>query len=74
MTTFKWLASCVLAANMVPALPAKTHCPGNVASVPLHLLNGYQMVVAVSVNPFRSLPILVGHGHSDHDHRPISSR
>jgi Aspartyl protease len=50
MTTFKWLASCVLAANMVPALPAKTHCPGNVASVPLHLLNGYQMVVAVSVN------------------------
>jgi predicted aspartyl protease len=50
MTTFKWLASFALAATMVPALPAKTHCPGNVASVPLRVLNGYQMIVPVSVN------------------------
>jgi hypothetical protein len=50
MTTFKWLASFALAATMVPTLPAKTHCPGNVASVPLRLVNGYQMIVPVSVN------------------------
>jgi hypothetical protein len=50
MTNFKWLACFVLAVTMVPALPAKTHCPGNVASVPLHLLNGYLMSVPVSIN------------------------
>src|ERR1700757_4622601 len=50
MTTFKWLASFVLAATTVPALPAKTHCPGNVASVPLRVLNGYKMIVAISID------------------------
>jgi len=50
MTTFEWIASFVLAATMVPALSAKTQCPGNVASVPLRLVNGYQMIVPVSVN------------------------
>ncbi len=50
MSTFKWLASFVLAATIVPALPAEPHCPGNVASVPLHLTNSHQMIVAVSVN------------------------
>jgi hypothetical protein len=50
MTTFKWLASFALTATMVHALPAKTHCPGNVASVPLRLVNRYQMIVPVSVN------------------------
>src|SRR6266568_3577850 len=50
MTNFKWLASFVLAATMVPTLLAETHCPGNVASVPFRLVNRYQMIVAVSVN------------------------
>ena len=50
MSTFKWFASLVLAATIVPALPAEPHCPGNVASVPLHLTNRHQMIVAVSVN------------------------
>ena len=50
MTNFKWLASFVLAANLVPALLAETHCPGNVESVPFRLVNRYQMIVAVSVN------------------------
>ena len=50
MATFKWFASFVLAATMVSTLPAETHCPGNVASVPLRLVNRYQMIVAVSVN------------------------
>ena len=50
MTNLKWFASFLLAVTMVPALLAETRCPGNVASVPLRLVNGYQMIVAVSVN------------------------
>jgi hypothetical protein len=50
MSTFQWLASFVLAATIVPAFPEEPHCPGNVASVPLHLTNSHQMIVAVSVN------------------------
>src|SRR5438270_7427160 len=50
MSAFKWFASFVLAATIVPALPAEPHCPGDVASVPLRLVNRYQMIVAVSVN------------------------
>ena len=50
MSAFKWFASFVLAATIVPALPAEPHCPGNVASVPFRLVNRYQMIVEVSVN------------------------
>ena len=50
MSTFQWLASFVLAATLVPAFPEESRCPGNVASVPLHLINRHQMIVAVSVN------------------------
>jgi hypothetical protein len=50
MSAFKWFASFVLAATIVPALLAEPHCPGNVASVPLRLVNRYQMILAVSVN------------------------
>ena len=50
MTNFKGFASLVLAATAVSTLSAETHCPGNVASVPLHVVNRYLLVVAVSVN------------------------
>ena len=50
MTTFQWFASLVLAATIVPALAAETHCPGNVASVPFRLVNRHQIVLAVSIN------------------------
>jgi hypothetical protein len=40
----------VLVATITRALPAEPHCPGNVASVPLHLTNGHRMIVAVSIN------------------------
>src|SRR5258708_37426253 len=62
MSTFKWLASFVLAATIVPALPAEPHCPGNVASVPLHLTNRHQMIVAVSVNHSRPYNFLLDTG------------
>src|ERR1019366_860794 len=50
MRNFKGFASLVLAATIVSTLSAETHCPGNVASVPLHLVNRHQMIVAVSAN------------------------
>lgn len=62
MTSFKCLACFALAIAMVPALPAKTHCPGNVASVPFHLLNGYQMIVPVSINHSGPYPFLFDTG------------
>jgi hypothetical protein len=62
MTTFKWFASLVLATTIVPALLAETHCPGNVASVPLRLVNRYQTVLAVSINHFGPYEFLLDTG------------
>ena len=50
MTTFKWFGSLVLTATLVPTLLAETQCPGNVASVPLRLVNRYQIVLPVFIN------------------------
>ena len=74
MSTFKWFASLVLAATIVPTLPAEPHCPGNVASVPLHLTNRHQMIVAVSVNHSGPYNFLVGYRQPDHDGRSLSGR
>jgi len=50
MSNLKGFTLFVLAAMTVATLPAETHCPGSVASVPFHLVNRYQMIVAISVN------------------------
>jgi hypothetical protein len=50
MSNFKRFAALVVVTTIVPALYAEPHCPGNVASVPLRLTNGHQMIVEVSVN------------------------
>ena len=50
MQIFRGFASFVLAATIVSALSAETHCPGNVASVPIRLVNRYQIMLAVSIN------------------------
>jgi hypothetical protein len=50
MTNFKGFASVVLAATMVSTLSAETHCPGNVASLPLYPVNGHLFVMDVSIN------------------------
>jgi hypothetical protein len=50
MTNFKWFASLVLATAVVSTLDAETHCPGNVASLPFHLVNRHQIIVDVSIN------------------------
>ena len=46
MRNFKGFASLVLAATIVSTLSAETHCPGNAASVPLHLVNRHHWVAA----------------------------
>lgn len=51
MTNFKGLGSLALAATaIVSTLSAENHCPGNVASVPFHVVNGHQIILPVSVN------------------------
>ena len=50
MTTFKWFASLVITATIVPTLLAESHCPGNVARVPFRIVNRYQIVLGVSIN------------------------
>jgi Aspartyl protease len=50
MTTFKRFGSLIPTLTMVLPLLAESHCPGNVASLPFRLVNGYQIVVSVSVN------------------------
>jgi len=50
MTNDKWLGILAPIAVLASALCAETHCPGNVASVPLRPVNRYQMIVAASVN------------------------
>ena len=50
MTACTWFASLVFAATIVHAPAAETHCPGNIASLPFSLVNGQQIVLAVSIN------------------------
>lgn len=58
MTSFRGLASFVLAATMASALSAETHCPGNVEVLPLYPMSGHLFVMNVSINhsgPFKFL-------------------
>jgi hypothetical protein len=50
MTISRAFAWFVLAAATVSTLPAETHCPGSVASLPFHVVNRHQIIVAVSIN------------------------
>jgi hypothetical protein len=50
MTTSQWFPFLVLAATILPALAAESHCPGNVASVPLRFVDRHRIAVAVSIN------------------------
>ena len=62
MTTFKWFASLVITATIVPTLLAESHCPGNVARVPFRIVNRYQIVLAVSINHFGPYDFLLDTG------------
>src|SRR6201987_1728253 len=62
MTTFKWFASLVITATIVPTLLAESHCPGNAARVPFRIVNRYQIVLAVSINHFGPYDFLLDTG------------
>jgi hypothetical protein len=44
------IVSVSLATIPLPTLREEPHCPGNVASLPLHLVNRHLFIMAVSVN------------------------
>lgn len=50
MTTLKWLVSVSLAIVMFPAIYAEPHCPGNVTSLRLRLVQRSLIVVPVEIN------------------------
>src|SRR4051812_5548987 len=62
MSTFKWLSSIALAAIMLPALHAEPHCPGNVASLRLRLVQRSQIIVPVVINRTGPYDFLVDTG------------
>jgi Aspartyl protease len=62
MSTLKWLASITLATAIQPVLHAEPHCPGNVASLRLRLVQRSQIIVPVTINHSGSYDFLVDTG------------
>jgi Aspartyl protease len=50
MFKLKGFGCIAIAITAAATVNAESHCPGNVASVPYHLVNRHQMIVDVSVN------------------------
>jgi Aspartyl protease len=50
MSILKWLVALSFTAVMLPAIQAEPHCPGNVNSLPLRLVQRSQIVVPVTIN------------------------
>jgi Aspartyl protease len=50
MFDLKGFGCIAIAITAAATVNAESHCPGNVASVPYHLVNRHQMIVEVSVN------------------------
>jgi Aspartyl protease len=50
MSILKWLVALSSTAVMLPAIQAEPHCPGNVNSLPLRLVQRSQIVVPVTIN------------------------
>ena len=62
MSVIKCLASMSLVAIILPALHAEPHCPGNVASLPFHLVQGYRIILPVVINHTGPYPFLLDTG------------
>jgi hypothetical protein len=62
MSTLKWLASITLAATIQPVLHAEPHCPGNVPSLRLHLVQRSQIIVPITINHTGPYDFLVDTG------------
>ena len=50
MSLIKCLASISLAAIALPTLHSEPHCPGNIASLPFHLIHRSRIIVPVVIN------------------------
>ena len=62
MSTFKGLASIALAAAILPVLHAEPHCPGNVPSLRLRLVQRSQIIVPITINHTGPYDFLVDTG------------
>jgi hypothetical protein len=62
MSVIKCLASMSLAAIILPALYAEAHCPGNIASVPVHLVHRSRIILPVVINHTGPYDFLVDTG------------
>jgi hypothetical protein len=62
MSTFKWFASLVLAATMVPTIPAETHCPGNATGITPRFVQRALTVIPVMINKAGPFDFMVDTG------------
>lgn len=62
MVAFKWLASITLAVAIPPVLHAEPHCPGNVPSLRLRIVQHSQIIVPVTINRTGPYEFLVDTG------------
>jgi hypothetical protein len=62
MSILKWLSALILAAFALPAVKSEAHCPGNVNSLPLRLVQHSQVVVPVTINNTGPYDFLVDTG------------
>ena len=62
MSLIKCLASISLAAITLPTLHSQPHCPGNVASLPFHLVHRYRIILPVVINHTGPYPFLLDTG------------
>ena len=62
MSSFQWLTSLTLAATILPALHAESHCPGNVAILRLRLVQRSLIIVPVAINHAGPYDFLVDTG------------
>jgi hypothetical protein len=60
--SIKCLASISLAAITLPTLHSQPRCPGNIASLPFHLVHGYRIILPVVINHTGPYPFLLDTG------------
>src|SRR5271163_3331481 len=63
MSLIKCLASISLAAITLPTLHSQPRCPGNIASLPFHLVQGSRIIVPVVINHTGPYEFLVDTGN-----------
>jgi hypothetical protein len=62
MSLIKCLASISLAAITLPTLHSQPRCPGNIASLPFHLVQRSRIIVPVTINHAGPYEFLVDTG------------